>query len=214
MKIKKFLLAATALLAFAGASAQTSTYSDNKPFFGARLSLDVTCPGDAKAGKVSADIFNSGVGVDGGVIYNIPFYRSFYFEPGLSLYYNTTGVDIDSDQIDGSLREFGFRVPFKFGYRFDFRPCSLFVFTGPEFECGLSGKVHVSYREDGIKYSESEDMYDDGFNRASLGWLFGAGVSIDKFYLQLEQKVGVTDRMKDDGKWRNGRFSLTLGYNF
>ena len=209
MKIKKFLLAATALLAVAGASAQKSTYSNNKAFFGARLSLDITCPGEAKDDHVSIDAFKSGVGVDGGVIYNIPFYRNFYFEPGLSLYYNTTGLDKDVFEVDGSLREFGFRVPFKFGYRFDFRPCSLFVFTGPEFECGLSGKIHAKSG----KVSESTDMY-DYFNRASLGWLFGAGLSVDNFYVQLEQKIGVTDRMKDDGTWRNGRFSLSIGYNF
>lgn len=84
-------------LAVLAASAQVSLdSSDNHPYFGVRASLDITAPGDLKAQKVSLDVFNPGAGFSIGAIYNIPVVANLYFEPGLSLFYNTSGLDLDT----------------------------------------------------------------------------------------------------------------------
>ncbi len=94
--------------------------------------------------------YSNKAGFSAGAVYNIPLWRNLYFEPGLSVFYNPFGttswdsyevsVPVISDgqpvmgsdgkpltetkeiayQIDGSIRNFGFRVPMLVGYHFDF----------------------------------------------------------------------------------------------
>lgn len=194
---------------------------DNKVYLGARLGLDISCPGDVRMDRLSVDLFDSGAGFDAGVILNVPIWKNLYFEPGLSLYYNTIGMDInsvDDDEINAikaSVRRFGFRIPFQFGYRFDFEPCDVTFFTGPVATIGLIGRTHVSMKYEGTKVSESDSCYgDDGFNRVGLGWKFGAGVNYGPYVFQISGTVGMNDTMKGPSKFHDNNIALTVGYNF
>lgn len=228
--MKKLLVAIVAALALAipAKSAAQDVFdagSDNRAYFGVRLSLEAPIPGDWSANKISMKLFKTGVGFDAGAVYNIPLWKNLYFEPGLSLYYNAMGFDspeyipgVSNSNIDASVRRFGFRVPFSFGYRFDLEPCSLYAFTGPEFEVGLVGRTHASATVSGQKESESESCYgDNGFlKRVDLAWKFGVGVSVNKCYLGLSGNLGMLNMISNGNgvSMHENLFQLTLGYNF
>lgn len=211
------------------ASAQSEIFDsgNNKIYFGARLSLDVTCPTDVsvKDAHASFDVFNPGVGFNIGGVANIPVYANLYFEPGVMLYYHTAKVKEDflnlEDNIAGedefeslSLREFGMQVPLMIGYHFDFKPVKVLVFTGPEFTIGFSGKEHYTSHVGGIKMSGSESMYDD-FSRGDVAWRFGAGVNYDAYHFSVSAARGLTNWSKADGlSLHRTNVSITLGYNF
>ena len=228
--MKKFiLLAAACLAAMMPATAQDVSFdSQNETYLGLRLGLDVSCPSDmtvdmGKSGKLSVPMFNNGAGFDLGAVLNMPLWKNLYFEPGLSIYYNTMGIDIDKasdieiEKLDGSVRRFGFRMPFQVGYHADFSNFSLAVFTGPVLTVGVVGRAHYSAVEGGVKASDSESIYGDkGFmNRVDLGWKIGAGVTFDRWVLQLSGTIGMLDMNKADGvKMHDNNVALTLGYNF
>lgn len=230
--ILAFALAATALCA----SAQdVFDAGDNKPYFGARLSLDITVPTDIsfKNSAQKIDLLNAGAGFSFGGIYNLPICKNLYFEPGVNFYYHTAKLNgkifqsADPDDLfgeeegsltprSGSIREFGMQIPMVFGYHFDFDPIRISFFTGPVLNIGLSGKAHITMKEDGYNYSDS--MY-DSFNRASLDWRFGVGATYDHHYtIAISGDAGMTNWMKKisglDNKMHRNNVSITLGYNF
>lgn len=222
--MKKFVL--TLLVLLAGSSmtalAQDEIFDnpDNKVYFGARLGLDISCPGDVSEDNVSFDMFDSGAGFDLGGILNIPLWKNLYFEPGLSIYYNTMGSDIElaDTELEGmtadlSVRRFGFRVPFQFGYRFDFQPVAISAFTGPVLNYGLVGKYHMTVKQGNLKGSESESCW-DSINRASIGWKFGVGATYGSYVFQISGTVGMTDSMKKNLKYHDNNIAITIGYNF
>lgn len=219
--MKKFLSAALLLVLGVPAAPAQDVFDnpDNHPYLGVRLGLDLTCPGDVAAGKYKIDLYNVGAGFNVGAVYNIPVVKNLYFEPGLSLYYSTMGLDIDATDDNGypadlsaSVRRFGFRMPFRFGYRFDFPGASVHAFTGPELEVGLVGRVHTSLN--GV--SESENLYSDSiFRRTNLGWQFGAGVSFARHWqAEISGTVGMLDLYSGPSSFHQGNVAFTLGYNF
>jgi len=204
---------------------------DNKPFLGVRLGLDISCPSNMKISNLggtgstlSMPLFDNGAGFDLGAVYNIPLWKNLYFEPGLSIYYNTMGLDVTAigeetiEDVSASVRRFGFRIPFQVGYRVDFSMFSLSAFTGPVLSTGIVGRSHASGVFDGIKESENENAYgNDGFlNRCDLGWKIGVGAEFDKFVLQLSGTIGMCNMLNgvDGVKYRDNNVALTLGYNF
>lgn len=223
--MKKLLLTfALAAACTAGVSAQSYLLDNpaNKGYFGIRASGEVSCPG--KVGddhKVS--LFKNGGGFEVGAIYNLPVVANFYFEPGLKLYYNTYGFKDAEIQIldkvsDGaSVRKFGMRVPFNFGYHFDFTPeWKVYVFTGPELEIGFTAKDHFNVKNgDDVSF----DAYDqEGFplHRFDCLWGFGAGVSYNRVYFGVSGAVGLCNMADNDTDvtFHENRVSFTLGYNF
>ncbi len=218
----KKLLAAffIGLATVTGASAQDIFDNpENHAYLGVRAGLDLTCPGNVKSDFVSVDLFNVGAGFDAGVIYNIPLWKNLYFEPGLKLYYSTMGVDVEAGDASGmypadvSVRRFGFRIPFRVGYRFDFDPVSVSVFTGPQLEIGLVGRTHYNTKVDGHSASDSENAFDD-FHRVNMGWQFGAGVNYGKWTVELCGAAGMLDLNPSDASFHQGNVCINLGYNF
>lgn len=221
-----------------GASAQSVSFDspDNKPYFGVRLGLDISCPTDIKFSNVaqgtslSVDAYKGGAGFDLGAVYNIPLFMNLYFEPGVSIYYNTMGLnmgDLDVDDnlavkdVKGSVRRFGFRIPLVAGYHADFTDFKLSFFTGPVVSTGIYGRNHVSAKVGSASLSESENCYNDNaengsLNRFDIGWKIGAGVTYDKFVLQLSGTIGMCDMYKNGngGKFHDNNVALTVGYNF
>lgn len=218
--MKKFLLAILIMVASLPAVSQDIFDSgDNKPYFGARLGLDISCPGGWKVNKMSLDLYDSGAGFDLGAVYNIPLWKNLYFEPGLSIYYNTQGYDIgvsgdDSELVDAdaSLRRFGFRIPFQVGYRFDFNPVKLYFATGPVLSVALVGK---DYLKNNITGETSSVSCFDNLNRVDLGWKFALGAIYDRYLFQLSVTPGMLDMAKSDNvSYHDCNVALTLGYNF
>lgn len=219
--MKRTIIAIAAALGLGSAvSAQNLLLEnpDNKPYFGARLGLDVTSTAGAPE-----DTYNNGAGFNIGAIYNIPVVKNFYFEPGLSLFYNTFGQEITvldhapddiSLIINTSIRNFGFRVPFNFGYRFDFTDdMSIYVYTGPVLNLNITAKEHLGGNE--IVESYTHSLMGRGFKRADMQWDFGVGYSYNKLYVQVGGGVGVTKVYSSPVEsYRRNTFNIAVGYNF
>ncbi|MDE6121207.1 MAG: outer membrane beta-barrel protein [Muribaculaceae bacterium] len=195
--------------------------ASNRAHFGVRLGLDVSCPGKINYNDIplAGDAFNNGVGFQLIGIYNIPLWKNLYFEPGLGIYYNTQRYNLEwlglilSDTSSASVRRFGFRVPFVAGYRFDFEPFSVSVFTGPELNVGLVGRNSITTA--GKSHSENAYANDGDFHRAGLGWKFGAGFRYDRYVFEVSGTVGMTNMIKGvDGKYHDNNVAFTVGYNF
>lgn len=195
---------------------------DNKSYFGIRVGGDITCPGKISAENVGVSVFSNGGGVEFGAIYNVPVVANFYIEPGLKLYYDTYSLKkdwIENIQDDISLnsvsvKKFGMRIPVMAGYHFDFTQDSkLFVFTGPEFEIGLSGKEYVK----GHNIDTSGSIYGDegGMNRLNVLWCIGVGVSYRQFYFGVNGGLGMVNMLSNpDAKFHENRSTFSVGYNF
>ena len=224
--MKKLILLLTILFTLStGARAQSR--------WGIRVAYELACPSDVKLTDVmKADAYRNGSGLSFGAVYHMPVFFNFYFEPGVNLYYNTYSVNkqmvndmIDTDpafdglQIDGaSVRMWGLRVPILGGYKFNLLPgLGVSVFTGPEFDLGLSAKTHVEVG----KFGASENAYGDkgAFNRTDIKWNFGVGVHLGShIFGAVSGAVGICDQARDDRagdyKMRSNRFDITVGYNF
>lgn len=229
--MKKILLSIIAMAAsFVTLSAQSIfSSSDNRAGLGIRLSYELSCPGDVKLNDLlKSEIYGNGSGINAGVVYHIPVIYNFYFEPGVTLAYNTYSLNkslvdgaLDQDPdlngltvTNASVRMWNLRLPIIGGYRFDVLPfLGINVFTGPEFQLGLSGKNHLKISSLNV----SEGAYgDDGqLNRVDIKWRIGVGVTLNKhIYGAVSGAVGLCDQAKDDLKMHSNLFDITVGYNF
>ena len=220
--MNKFIISLIALGGAMSASAQADLLDnpDNHAYFGARVALDISSTADGNSN------YSNGAGFSIGAIYNIPLYKNLYFEPGLSIFYDTFGEEFvdkypdgTANLIDGSIRNFGFRIPLVAGYHFDFTDDMQFsVFTGPQINLSLTAKEHYP----GNSYSIFGDQ---GFKHIDLQWALGVGFSWNQYYVSLSGGIGMTKardwKSRDANNaitaidsFRRNNFSLTLGYNF
>lgn len=233
--MKKILMSMVLCTVAGGAYAQNYLVDnpDNHSYFGARVGLDVS----SAAGAHDGDYCNS-AGFHVGAVYNVPLWMNLNFEPGLHLFYDTFGTRVTmmsgGDLIDGvplegkgSVRNFGFRIPFNFGYRFDFTEnMSVSVYTGPVMNINLVARSHWNDIHVGNYYEDMSEFNGSlfgtgGFKRVDFQWQFGVGVSYDNYYLTIGGGVGMTnvfdgplsDSVYDDS-YRRNTFNLALGYNF
>ncbi len=209
------------MLATSGFAQDIFDAGEQDPYLGVRASLDIT----GVAGNISNIYdFNNGAGFSVGAVCNITLFKNLYFEPGLSVFYNTAGYDgfmYDSNDefgVKGSIRNFCFRIPLVAGYHFDFtEDMKVSVFTGPQMNIGLVGRNvgDIAIRNNMEHYSES--IYGDGVRRFDLQWMFGAAFHYQKYYISLSGGVGLTNLLGgNDYKGftaRRNTFAITLGYN-
>lgn len=230
--MKKILISLTLAATAAGAAAQNYLIEnpDNRAYFGVRAGLDIS---SAKGGE---DVYVNSPGFHVGAIYQIPIKLNFYFEPGLHFFYDTFGTRITTGirpdwgmayELEGSVRNVGFRVPFNFGYHFDFTDnISVSVYTGPVLNFNITAKNHLNRSgipelDEGLYFSDTSLFGTGGFKRFDMQWQFGVGISYDKYYLTVGGGVGVTkafngpvdDKLFKD-YFRRNTFNLALGYNF
>ncbi len=216
------VLAAVALLSCRAAGG-------NDSYWGLRLSYELAAPGDVKLNDVyKKDLYGNGSGFSLGAVYHVPVIYNFYFEPGVELYYNTYSLNksavnselnssaaaIGFECTGASTRMWGLRVPVVGGYRFDlFSGFALSVFTGPEFNLGLSAKNHVKA---GVFSATSSAYGGDGtLNRVDIKWRFGVGATFsEKVYGAISGAVGMCDQSQGRQKMHSNLFDITLGYNF
>ena len=87
--LRNILAGAMTMLCAIGASAQYS-YMFNNPenhsYLGVRASLDISSASNGGGN------YSNQAGFSAGMIYNIPLFANLYFEPGLSVFYDTFGT--------------------------------------------------------------------------------------------------------------------------
>lgn len=213
--MKRILISIIAAVAVAtGAQAQNYLIEnpDNKPYLGVRVGLDIS----STAGAV-IDTYNNGAGFTVGAIYNIPLWKNLYFEPGVHIFYNTFGEEINTTAnpelpilLDCSLRNWGFRIPLNFGYRFDFTDdISIALYTGPVLNTNLTAKYHMPH-------AKTESIMENGFKRLDMQWDFGVSFCYGQhYYASVGGGVGVTRVFKDAmDHFRRNTVNISIGYNF
>lgn len=238
------IILAAASSGVAGAQSYMFDNPENRTYFGVRAGLDISSAANGGA------MFSNKAGFSAGAIYNIPVAANFYFEPGLYLFYNTFGtvhlenypyIVTDSEgneneyyklyQVDGSLRNFGFRIPMNLGYHFDFADdLSVSVFTGPQFNLGLVARYHqnevITPGNETVKSTSVDAFGTGGFKHFDMQWNFGIGLTYQRYFVSIGGSVGVT-RMKsasiiEAGPYkvdlrrniRRNLFNISVGYNF
>lgn len=248
MKPLKSLLASLVLLTGCclNAHAEPTYFFDNpenKAFLGARFGLDVTAAANGD------NYYSSKVGFSMGAVYHIPVFMNFYFEPGVSVFYNPFGKSIvgafntgetGSDGkdiyalylVDGTIRNFGFRIPMNFGYHLDFSPeLSMHFVTGPQIDLNLLARYHrnavkVPPTGETLPAAGQSIFGTGGFHHVDLSWYIGVGMTYGRYYVSAGGSLGMT-HMLSHGSIKSGPytvnfpsdirrniFTLTLGYNF
>lgn len=224
--MKRILLIIAIAIGVTTASAQDATIFENpsnRAFLGARVGVDISSTGNSGTG-----VYNNGTGFTFGGVYNIPVYKNLYFEPGLSLFYNTFGqqkleakeIEVD-DQIeslyylvDSSIRNLGFRIPFIFGYNFDFTDdIRVAPFTGPQMNLSLLARYH---RKSVLDPETDHSLFgENGFKHTDFQWVFGVGVTYQQYYASISGGIGL-NRCYSKGPeyFRRNTFNISLGYNF
>ena len=242
--IATIILGAVAAIPAINAQSYMFDNPENRTFFGVRAGLDVSSAANGGA------MFGNKAGFSVGAVYDIPVVANFYFEPGLYLFYNTFGTvhledysyaqtDAEGNeseihklyQVDGTLRNFGFRIPLNFGYHFDFsEDLSLHVFTGPQANLSLAARYHqnevITPAGQVVKSTSVNAFGTGGFKHLDLQWNFGVGLSWQRYYMSVGGSVGIThmksasviqagpyaiDLRRDI---RRNLFNISVGYNF
>lgn len=226
------ILAAAAVMPAAAANPVVNN-PDNRAYWGVRVSLDVSVPEWVESGAGDTrrleDLYTAGCGVGVGVIYNIPVVANLYIEPGLNLYYNTTGIKVDEDLdhidwIHHSNRKFGMRIPVVAGYHFDFRrDVSLAVFCGPELNVGFSNDYYYTakYDDNGMDIERTEagsNYRQGGFNRVDLAVKAGVQLNWKHWMVGVNGSAGccnmINNRPGGSSRMNTNSAHIELGYNF
>lgn len=211
-KFKKIMIAVVLVLAPTIMNAQRSA------FFGIRTSFDVTHPAGCNDG------INNGSGLTVTGVYNMALSRNVFIEPGVGVFYNTMGIkpfEANNAIYDGSVRNFGIRVPLNVGYRVGlFEDFELAAFTGPWFNINCSTKAHLQADTDVPMMITSPSMFEYGWHHFDAQWGFGISATYaDKYYIAVSGGIGMSAMATfktPDGKdrLRRNTVSITVGYNF
>lgn len=200
---------------------------DIRPRLGIRVGLDIDCPTkyNFKDGT-GVSLFGAGAGFSVTGVYNLPIsYSNFYFEPGVTLYYNTLSMDVELLEGETSVPEpagmstrlFGFRLPFVFGYALPLEKVKVHLFAGPVLQIGLVARQHISMKYSDINLGGSTNAYgDDGLlDRFDCGIRIGAGVEQNNWIFQFYGTIGTCDQASSKyAKMRTSQIVIGLGYNF
>ncbi len=196
---------------------------DKRAIWGLKASVDVNIPGKWHFDNESVKMYSTDYGFAAGGVCNIYLPSNFYFEPGVSLYYDRYSYsDLKTTDTDGNLvdynpqiHKFGIRIPAVFGYVFSItETMDMAVFTGPEFNIGLIGKVK-SKNKTLISETIPENLYGNGMqHRFDLAWKFGVGFPIGSLFVSIDAAVGVTDIMPGNISYRDNRASVSMTYYF
>lgn len=210
MKNSLIALAAIALTGTAFSPAASAANPDMNGYLGFRASVDVT----ASAGQ-AANTFGNGPGFSVGAIYNLPLTGAFYLEPGASLFYNTFDVNEVKDNshgantINGSIRNWGVRVPVNLGFRLTLTDDIAFsLFTGPVVNFNMSADKYLD--------GPGVDILGKYYRNADLQWNYGVGLNYaHSYYVSVAGYGGLTRVYKSPiDHFRRNMCSVTIGYNF
>lgn len=225
------LSAASAIVPAAQAQSYMFDNPENETYFGVRAGIDISSAANGGA------MYSNKAGFSVGAVYNIPVVANLYFEPGLYLFYNTFGTVHLEDyqysvvnqedgteqwfhqlyQVDGTLRNFGFRIPLNIGYHFDFADdLSIQVFTGPQMNLNIVANYHqnevTTPAGEVVKTVSKGAFGTGGFKHVDLQWNFGVGIAYRDYYMSVGGSVGITN-MKSASVIEAGPYKVDLGRN-
>lgn len=219
---------------FCGINAQTLFDNENnRRHFGLRAGVDVSSASETKG------VYSNRAGYELSLIYHLPVYKNFYFEPGFGFFFDSFGVDQTINYFDsetegryvinnsGSLKNLGFRVPFNFGFHFDIKDnLAIHIFTGPmmnfSFRARYSTDIDYPKEMTVEQFKKIEDMIfkgsafgSGGFRNFDLQWNIGVGLSINRLYVSLSGAPGITKLVKNNEySFRRNLFQIKVGYDF
>lgn len=227
--MKKFLLSLLLTIVLAPTvKAQDYIFDnpDNNSYWGVRLGFDIMSL------QSPSDIYGNRGGIELGVIYNKPLWKNLFVEPGISLFYNSANINGLPDYVgvyiaEGTINNWGFRIPVNFGYHFDVTDAIQIVpFTGPQFDINFSNGT--SYNFDAVLSGALAPKLH--YNAIDMGWNFGVGVKVSRYYVGISGTVGISryiTQNKTDYTLsspggpilypfhaRRNLFQIILGYNF
>lgn len=215
-------LTASALMALtATTSAADTTADDNGPMWGVRATFDVNIPGKYHAGGRSISMYKAGCGGSLGAVCNLYLGKRFYFEPGVSLYYDTYSykdlvLSAETPQVtDPGLYKFGVRVPLVAGYTIPLRnDLFLSVYTGPELNYSLAGEIRLSDSEKSLLPDMETSLFGNEWNlrRFDMAWKIGVAFPVWDLTVSIDAAIGVTDLMKGGTGFRENRCSVGVTY--
>lgn len=221
MKRRVLFLLIAALCAVAS-NADEYIFKNPSGYWGIRASYNLTMPGQFTFSDTKKEsVFKPGSGFEVGVTRQLPLVSGLYLEPGAMLFLDTYSVKSDKVYLfqNGtsiSYNKFGLRIPVMAGWQFKFgNKTKLYIFTGPEFEVGFTGKVKY-------KHSQGESSFDvyasDGPGRLrnlALLWGVGTGVSFNKYYLGVSGYFGLTNMRNNSPSqsFHENHLLVTLGMN-
>lgn len=201
----------------------TFSYAETDNSWGIKADIDYNIPGKWHGNGNTFNMYRPGFGFAIGAVYNIPFGSRFYFEPGLSFFYDSyvyddlylSDMNINEVKADPRIHKYGIRVPLVAGVDFSLSDrLKMTVFTGPELNIALGGKVSCRYDEL-IKDTDLTDLFGrNGQRRVNCGWKIGIGFPIETFMINLEGSVGINDMLKQSMSFRENRLSLSVAYYF
>lgn len=250
MRIQKTIVIAAAMMCVSGVAA-TETYlfdnPENRPYLGVRVGIDISSAANGggyysnKAGFAAGAVYNIPLWRN---LYFEPGLSVFYNPFGTTSWdsyevstpvLDNSGLPVMSPdgtpvtesrevsyQIDGSIRNFGFRIPLIVGYHFDFtEDIKVHVYTGPQFNLSLLARYH----REGVHVPEAQAPAEscslfgtNGFKHCDMQWNFGVGLSYQTYYVGLSGSWGLTDMKSGTAMLtrdlHRNLFSINLGYNF
>lgn len=224
MKMKKIALAALAALTLIMPGRASAAEVDNtEPMWGLRLGYDMVIPGNWHVNGESVKMFRLGQGFTAGAVCNIYLGRQFFFEPGVSLFYDTYSYDDlritnSNGEIvssDPTVYKFGLRVPLNVGYGFNVTPqFPLTVYTGPELSYALAGDIRFKHPELLTDEPGGLHLYGpNGFQRRfDLAWKIGVGFPVGSFLISLDGAIGLLNLNKPAITYREHRVAVGITY--
>lgn len=196
-------------------------HAESDVMWGARATLDVNLPTKWTSNETDLKIkmYKPGVGVSLGAVCNVWLGNNFYFEPGVSLFYDNYDYDdffIADDmgfpsKVLKSLYKVGVRVPIVTGYTFNFSDSfGLSVYTGPQFSYAFAGDNRIDNENLLDKDTDWSLFGIGGQRRFEMGWKVGLAFPIGTWAIGIEGDFGLTNVMKEHWKCRENRVCLAL----
>jgi opacity protein-like surface antigen len=198
--MKKIMLTAAAVMAFAFSNAQETK-------FGVKAGVNLhTLTGDVEDQS-------SKIGFQAGAFAEFKLSDKFAIQP--ELLYSTQGTKFEEgdDEIKYNLSYLNIPVMAKYYVAEKFS-----LEAGPQIGFLLSAKGKYDFVEDGVSVSGDEDIK-DSFESIDFGLNFGAGYDFtENLSAGLRYNLGLSNIAKtedgNDSKVKNGVFSLSVGYKF
>lgn len=219
--MKTYLCSLSLLMAsLIPAAAHAEGYSQapvDRDAFGIRAGVEIT------SASGSPDYYSNGVGGSVGAVYTKYLYKdNIYIEPGAYLFYDTFGQTLIQqkapvempEEINGSIRNFGVRVPVNVGYRLALTDdMGLKFFTGPQMNMSLVARSHYNGAE--VNDGEGNIIGKKGFKRFDLQWNFGVGLDYNRWFVGVSASAGVTKVMNRTFEhFRRNYACVSVGYTF
>ena len=190
------------------------------PQVGVRLGMELTFP--------ASDVYNTGAGVNTGLVARFDLPKRFFIEPGVMLSYSAMSskdlITFDDDYFyEGAAKFYTIRVPVMVGYAIPLSPAfEMAVSTGPYVNFNLWGRQQL---EPNLSAPDplpayKINLFDHGWKRVDAGWSIKLGVAFAKsYYVGVTGGVSFTPLARygnGDKKVRVYRntLAISLGYNF